>query len=90
MIYSQFEDELLLKIGTAADTTLANNPYSRGQIDIVALASEAFPQVSQEWVRGAVTRFKDHGWIGPVVEALSGATILELTGEGRRKINSLG
>ena len=90
MIYSQFEDELLVRIRASADANFVDNPFSRGQVEVIALAREAWPDVSEHWVRRAVQRFKEQRWVGPVVEALSGEITLELTGEGRRKVDSLG
>jgi regulator of sirC expression with transglutaminase-like and TPR domain len=90
MMYSQFEDELLVRIRASAEGNLADNPFSRGQVGVIALAREAWPEVSEQWVRRAVQRFKEQRWVGPVVEALSGEITLELTGEGLRKIDSLG
>jgi hypothetical protein len=90
MIYSQFEDELLVRIRASADAKLAGNPSSRGQVAVIALACETWPEVSEHWARRAVQRFKEQGWVAPVVEANSGEIILELTGEGMRKVDSLG
>jgi DNA-binding transcriptional regulator PaaX len=53
------------------------------------LAREAWPEVSEDCVRRAVQRFKEQGWVGPVIEARREIT-LELTGEGLRKVDSLG
>ena len=72
MMYSQFEDELLVRIRASADANFADNPFSRGQVEVIALAREVWPEVSEHWVRRAVHRFKEQGWVDPVVESTFG------------------
>ena len=90
MTYSQFEEELLVAIVKTADANSAADPNSLGQVDVMVVASEVSPCASEQLVRSVVGRFKGLGWVCNVVEPISGGIWLMVTGDGRRKAESLG
>jgi hypothetical protein len=57
----------------------------------MAVAREVSPEVSKQWVDNAVMSFKNNGWAHNVVQPLSSQSILLMvTGEGRKKADTLG
>ena len=90
MTYTQFENEFLVGSACAADSALAADPNSLGQIEGFAAAEAVLSSVNEQWVRSAVRNFERHGWVSHVIEPTSGGIWFMMTGEGKRKAESLG
>jgi hypothetical protein len=85
MTYSQFEDELLVALVTAADAA------PRGQVEVMEVARTVSPDASKQWIRSAVQKFEDYGWADNVSRAMPPPNdiILTITGDGRRRAEEL-
>jgi hypothetical protein len=70
VLYSQFEEELLVAIVKTADANSAADPNSRGQVDVMVVATQVSPDTSEPWIRSAVGRFKGLGWVCNVMEPI--------------------